>query len=431
MHERRRVLRSALLVAVLGAGSTSIAALQPTPSPRVPATETAEAERLVFLLQYVGNDYGGAVRDGRVIDEAEYQENREFAALIVERFPSLRPVLGVARAARLETAVRSLQSLIASRAEAQRVKQVAESAIAPLIEAFELRSYPRHRPNPERARGLYEENCKPCHGPRGDGDGPRARELDPPPARFSERTRLDNTAPYAFYNAITLGVENTAMASFADSLSDQERWDLTFYLWTFALPRDEQNRSAPPLTLSLRDLATRSSAELATEAIRQAASRGEKLDSSEAMLWVARLRANPPVLSDSQERLARLRQDLARSIELVAENDLDAAVDRVTTSYLTEFEPLEPEIDRRDVRVRRSFERDLIEFRSALRRDDREGASRIAGRLERTVDRAAALLAGPPSASHWRWVAAALVAALAALGAVFVTRRIGKRPLVG
>ena len=431
MVDRSQVLLSTLLLAVLGACPASIAASRPTPSPRALSAEAAEAERLVFLLQYVGSDYGGAVRDGRVVDEAEYQENREFAALIVERFPTLCPVLGVARAARLETAVRSLQSLIASRAEAQRVKQVAESAIPLLIEAFELRSYPRHRPNPEHGRGLYEENCKPCHGSRGDGDGPRARELDPPPARFSERVRLDNTAPYAFYNAITLGVENTAMASFADSLSDQERWDLTFYLWTFALPKGEESHSAPPLTLSLRDLATRSSAELAAEAIRQAASRGEKVDSAEATLWVARLRANPPVLSDSQERLARLRQDLARSIELLAQNDLDAAVDRVTTSYLTEFEPLEPEIDRRDARVRRSFERDLIEFRSALRRNDREGASRTAGRLEKTVDRAAALLAGPPSTGGWRWAAAAGLAVLAALGAVFAARRIGKGPLVG
>ena len=42
---------------------------------QTPAPETAQritdAERLVFLLQYVGADYAVAVRDGEVIDESE------------------------------------------------------------------------------------------------------------------------------------------------------------------------------------------------------------------------------------------------------------------------------------------------------------------------------------------------------------------------
>jgi high-affinity iron transporter len=426
-------LVSCLLAALLAAAPTPVATDEPTPipSPRLPTGETAEAERLVFLLQYVGGDYGEAVRDGRIIDEAEYQENRDFVSLIVERSPRLRPTLGPVRAARLETAVRSLESLVASRAEPERVKQTAQSAIPLLIEAFGLHSYPRRRPNPQRARELYADNCTPCHGPRGEGDGPRAAELNPKPIRFGDRARLDTTAPYVFYNAITLGVDNTAMASFADSLSDQERWDLAFYVWTFGLPEGEESRSIPPLMLSLRDLATRSSAELAPEAIRQAAVRGEKLGLPEAMSWLTRLRANPPVLSDPQERLARLRQDLARSVESLAENDLEAAVDRVTTSYLTEFEPLEPEIDQRDGRVRRLFERDLIDFRAALRRRDREGATRIAHRLENTVDQAAALLAGPPPAGRRRWAFVAGVGVLAAFGAVVATRWIGKRHSVG
>ncbi|MBI2963803.1 MAG: c-type cytochrome [Deltaproteobacteria bacterium] len=383
---------------------------------------------MVFLLQYVGGDYGVAVKDGKVIDELEYRENSEFAALIAEGLASLRGALPPAKVAPLEAAVRRLGELIAARADARQVKEVAESAIPLLVDAFALRSFPRQRPEPATARGLFAESCVPCHGQRGEGDGPRAKELTPPPVPFSDRPRMDATAPYVFYNAITFGVANTSMASFADSLSDQQRWDLAFYLWTLSLPPGE-SAEPPPVTLSLRDLATRSAEALAPEVVRQAAARGVTVDEAQAALWVARLRASPPILSDAQERLARLRQDLATAVALLDAGDPEAATDRLTSSYLSEFEPLEPEIDRHDPRVRQSVERDLIEFRSALRRNDRAAARTTVSRLERTVERAAALLGGraaaPPSRTRAVGIAAAIAAAVVA---GFVIRRRLERP---
>lgn len=422
----RRVLVPILLV-FLAEPPAASPVLQPTAVPEARDPHAADAERVVFLLQYVGSDYGAAVKDGKIVDEAEYRENSEFASLIAEGFASFRGALPPSKVAPLEAAVRRLGELVSSRADAEEVKEVAESAIPLLVDAFELRSFPRQRPDPTTAGRLFADNCVPCHGLRGEGDGPRAKELDPPPVRFSDGSRMDTTAPYVFYNAITLGVANTAMASFSDSLSDQERWDLAFYLWTFALPSG-QSAEPPRVALSLRDLATRSSVVLSPEVIRQTAARGVTVNEEQAALWVARLRANPPVLSDSQERLARLRQDLATSISLLDEGNLDAAADLVTTSYLSEFEPLEPEVDRHDPRVRQSFERDLIDFRAALRRNDHEAARVTASRLEKTVDRAAELLGGESKTSPRRATAVGLVAAiLAMLVAVFLIKRwIGK-----
>ena len=416
------------LAVLLGSGA---AFAQSAPAPSANPADAAEAQQLVFLLQYVGSDYGSAVENGRIVDEAEYRENREFTALIVERFRRLRSAMPRAKVRELENTLRKLDELVSARADARLVKEVTEAAIPFAVEAFDLRSFPRERPDPKLASRLYAESCTACHGAHGGGDGPRAKELNPPPARFTDPTRMNTAAPYLFYNAITLGVLNTAMASFSDSLSDQERWNLAFYLWTFALPRGE-DAPVPPLGLSLRDLATRSSADLAPVVVRRAAARGQSIDAARALAWLARLRADPPSLSNPQEQLARLRQDLERSVALVERGDMDSAADVVTDAYLAEFEPLEPELDRRDGRVRQRFEQGLLELRAALRRGNRPAALATVKTLEETVGQAERLLGanGAGKASNTRIVLVLLLMAVA-LGGVVLVWRIGKDPGVG
>ena len=422
-----RFLRVALLTLLSSLATRSASAVEPTGD----STSNADASRLVFLLQYVGSDYGAAVTDGKIVDESEYQENRDFAGQIADLLSRLRPSIPPGKAAPIEEPIRRLVELVDARGDPRLVRDAAESAIPRLVAAFDLRAFPRERPDPVRAHALYAENCAVCHGNGGGGDGPRAKELDPPPARFTERTRMSETAPYVFYNAITLGVINTAMASFADSLSDQERWSLAFYLWTFPLGGDTARALPPTAVVSLRDLATRSSRELAPEILRQAAAIGQPLDAEGAERWVAELRAHPPVLSDAQERLARVRQDLAQSVRLIHRGELEQAVDVVTTSYLSEFEPLEPVLDERDTRVRQRFERGLVEFRSALRHGDQAHALIIAQDLDTTVDRAADVLAGRGAAREVGPVGISLAAAAAVVTLFLLWRWIGKRLVVG
>ncbi len=405
----------ALPITLLLVFSTAVHAAPAPPTPAV------EAERIVFLLQYVGTDYAAAVRDGKVIDDAEYRENREFATLVAERFAAIRGDVPAGKREPLERSIRELVRLVETKGDASAVQSCAEAAIPTLIEVFRLRAFPRVRPDPQRAARLFAENCTPCHGARGNGDGPRAKDLDPPPAKLSDAARLDAAAPFVFYNAITLGVADTAMASFADGLSDQERWDLAFHLWSLRVPPPAAG--LPPVKISLRDLATRSSNELAPEVVRQAAAAGRRIDAEEAKRWIARLRADPPVLSDSQERLARMRQDLAAAVALVRKGELETAADRVTTAYLTEFEPLEPEIDRRDRSIRSDFERSLIDFRGALRRQDAEGALRIAADLDGAVDRADRALTARTIPRAWKWLGALGLATAVAVVAIVLSAR--------
>jgi high-affinity iron transporter len=394
------------------------------------ATPQTRAERVVFLLQYVASDYAAAVRDGAIVDESEYRENVEFASQAADEFAAIRDSLVATKAALIERALGDLVRLVHEHGSPAAVKQACEAAIPVLIEAFGLHAFPRERPNMRRAAALFADNCTPCHGPLGEGDGPRAKELDPPPAKLSDAARLDETAPYVFYNAITLGVANTAMASFAESLSDQERWDLAFHLWS--LRRPPPVTTVPPLKVSLRDLATRSSRDLAPDVIRQAADRGATIDGETALAWIARLRIDPPDLTDPEERLARLRLDLAEAVALVRSGKLDAAADRVTTSYLTEFEPLEPAIDQRDRRVRTRFERSLVDFREAIRRSDAAAALSIAGELGAIADQAERMLTAKPIPRAWKWLGLLVAVTVIAVVAILVAgRRVGSEPGVG
>jgi high-affinity iron transporter len=428
----RVLFRKSLWVFLVVLIEVSGASAQPVPLPSASPVDTAGAQQLVFLLQYVGSDYESAIENGRIVDDAEYRENREFTALILERFHDLRLAIPPAKVPALEKDLRTLDELVSARADARLVRELTEAAIPLVVEAFGLRSFPHERPNPERASHLYTEGCTPCHGAHGGGDGPRAKELHPPPARFTDPVRMSRMAPYLFYNAITLGIPNTAMASFSDSLSDQERWDLAFYLWTFALPRSEDAPgTGTQLSLSLRDLATRSSVELAPEVMRQAAAQGQSIDVAETLAWLARLRADPPPLSPAQGQLARLRRDLDRSTALIERGEMDAASDLVTGAYLTEFEPLEPELDRRDARVRLSFERGLLDLRAALRRADRPAALATVKTLEEAIVQAERLFEpSKPGKGLKAPIVLVILLVAAALGGVLLVWWIGKETAV-
>src|SRR3546814_8994713 len=75
---------------------------------------------------------------------------------------------------------------------------------------------------------LYGQNCASCHGMSGDGRGPDAARLDPPPIAFSDAARARERSVFGLYQVIEQGLDGTAMQSFAD-LPAADRWALAFY----------------------------------------------------------------------------------------------------------------------------------------------------------------------------------------------------------
>jgi peroxiredoxin len=91
---------------------------------------------------------------------------------------------------------------------------------------------------------LYRESCVVCHGLVGYGDGPAAEDLRPRPADLTARHANDHTAGDLYW-WLSYGVRQTAMPGFADSYTEEERWDLVNFLR--ALSSAERARSLAPI----------------------------------------------------------------------------------------------------------------------------------------------------------------------------------------
>lgn len=92
-------------------------------------------------------------------------------------------------------------------------------------------------PNPDSiaaGEALYLENCLPCHGSTGAGDGPVGRTLNPPPADLTLHTQPGVHPDGRLYNWITNGFQDSVMPAFNEKLSNEERWHLVNYIRTLA-----------------------------------------------------------------------------------------------------------------------------------------------------------------------------------------------------
>jgi mono/diheme cytochrome c family protein len=97
--------------------------------------------------------------------------------------------------------------------------------------------------NPSKAAVFFMQNCATCHGTSGDGEGPRAYFINPPPCNFlldSSRQRLNLPT---LFDAIYWGRTGSEMPAWHTVLSDQEIADLAeFVFQTFISPEDGMER---------------------------------------------------------------------------------------------------------------------------------------------------------------------------------------------
>ena len=106
---------------------------------------------------------------------------------------------------------------------------------------------------------LYERaKCAECHGESGKGDGPAAATLkddfDRPirPADFT-RGELKGGATVAdIYRTMTTGLDGTPMPSFTDTLSDAERWAISYYVLSLSAWVDPLTGQRLPLSSETR-----------------------------------------------------------------------------------------------------------------------------------------------------------------------------------
>jgi cytochrome c oxidase cbb3-type subunit 2 len=97
----------------------------------------------------------------------------------------------------------------------------------------------------ERGKALYAQaKCFQCHGEGGRGDGPSADELEDDlkfkirPADFTKGQFKGGSDVRDIYRTMTTGLDGTPMPSFADSMKDDERWAISYYVLSFSAFND-------------------------------------------------------------------------------------------------------------------------------------------------------------------------------------------------
>jgi len=96
-------------------------------------------------------------------------------------------------------------------------------------------SYPAGIPSAENGEPLYMEHCAECHGEDGTGAVPNARD-------FSDADYRRGKTPLEFYLDTTEGHGGSGtgddMPAFGEMLTSDQRWDVVYYIWRFAVPTE-------------------------------------------------------------------------------------------------------------------------------------------------------------------------------------------------
>jgi len=347
----------------------------------------ADLQQLLQLVDYVGVDYTSAVDKGAVVNEAEYNEMRDFTAGIRQQAGALPD--SPAKVSILRQAER-LAGLVEQRVDAHEIQALTADMRLALISAYHLPVVPRKVPDLNRASALFAEQCAACHGLGGRGDGPLARGMEPPPTNFRDAERYAQRTLYGLYSTITQGVPDTAMKGFSQ-LSDQDRWSLAFYVGSLAASQTLRERgellvgkkSAATDLIDLKKLTVTTPA----EAVQQYGADGAAL--------MAYLRAQPRHLFGSRTPLAFARTRLDESLAAYRRGEKEIAYQLAVQAYLEGFELVEQGLDAVDAGLRRQVEEAMTGLRNELRkgRPVSEIETRIA-HIDNLLDLAADRLEG-------------------------------------
>jgi len=341
------------------------------------AQSEAQVQTAWRLLDYIAVDYPGAIQNGRIVSQLEYDEMREFSGSVVQRLAALPA--NPARAGLVADA-RALQDAVARRAPPADIERRARALGARLLQAYPVPLAPSAAPDLASGVRLYAEHCASCHGATGLADTPMARGMEPAPIAFADRARAGERSIFALYQVIEQGLEGTAMQSFA-SLPPEQRWALAFHAGRFAYPEALAAEGRlywegdPALRARIPDLE-------ALVSITPAALARE-IGEEKAAAVIAYLRANPAALARQADAgsLTVAHSLLGESLAAYRRGDREQAGELALAAYLDGFEPVEALLNARDGGLVAEVEREMGALRAAIGR----GASveDVAARVER------------------------------------------------
>jgi mono/diheme cytochrome c family protein len=104
-------------------------------------------------------------------------------------------------------------------------------AVAP-AEAAPPAQAPTEIPSVSSGQALFSENCMPCHGATGRGDGPTAQSIPGPLPDMSAPTIARAYVPAGNFDVISNGRMDKLMPPWKNQLSEEQIWDTTAFVWS-------------------------------------------------------------------------------------------------------------------------------------------------------------------------------------------------------
>lgn len=322
----------------------------------------SDTRQLMQMAEYIGADYSAAIANGEVINEAEYSEMTEFSALAVEKTRQLENGQDAVEAAL------KLQQAIADKQNPDVIHPITVELRNILIKLSPAVSLPSELLPIQQVQALYQQNCSACHGAKGQGNGELAATLDPTPTDFTDKERAMNRSLIGLYDAITNGIEGTAMVALSH-LDEKQRWSLAFYAGSIAF-QDNKGLATVPAGMSIQDFVSNSPNTLLNKY--------PTLDNQ----TVAELRSNPEPLFASNDPLAMAKQQLNASHKSYMAGEYKTAQGLAVSAYLDGFELAENALDAYDPKLRKDIEKSMMAFRQLTSQSDKQ--DELTALLEKT-----------------------------------------------
>jgi mono/diheme cytochrome c family protein len=98
---------------------------------------------------------------------------------------------------------------------------------------------PETLPHAASGAALFAQHCAACHGATGKGDGEKAGAITAQGLTlpdFSDPTLAQDRSAALWFSIITTGNIQNLMPPFSDTLSESERWDVAYYLYSLSTP---------------------------------------------------------------------------------------------------------------------------------------------------------------------------------------------------